>query len=262
MELKVDIPALAGQSVDPTTFQRVWDRVMPNQAAPRSDTSIPDTAVPAVPTAEEQSQAEERPPVEQPSESNLPPVPDCPSMSPVPDCPAMSPVPDCPQEPQCPACPERPECPACPECPGTPETPAFCLGVDSQGDSQRLEQLMTLAKFGAAAGKAMVCRASGSCARALSALACDHRSAFRRLSAAYFLITGKRYTPKCGPVKLSCSLALALRKQFLWEQQWERENNQAAQATADHCLKELYLELAQEGAFHAGTIRSILEQMA
>ena len=121
---------------------------------------------------------------------------------------------------------------------------------------------MTLAQSGTAAARTMTRRASGSCARTLSALACDHRSAFRRLSAAYFLITGKRYTPKCGPVKLSCSLALALRRQFLWEQQWEQMNNQAAQAASDHCLKELYLELAQEGAFHAGTIRSLLEQMA
>ena len=38
-------------------------------------------------------------------------------------------------------------------------------------------------------------------------------------------------------------------------------NRQAAQSTADPCLKELYQELAQEGAFHAGTIRSLLEQM-
>ena len=31
MELKVDLPALRGQDIDPNTFQRVWDRVMPNQ---------------------------------------------------------------------------------------------------------------------------------------------------------------------------------------------------------------------------------------
>ena len=37
MELKVDLPALRGQDIDPNTFQRVWDRVMPNQPAPRSD---------------------------------------------------------------------------------------------------------------------------------------------------------------------------------------------------------------------------------
>ena len=121
---------------------------------------------------------------------------------------------------------------------------------------------MTLAQAGAAAARAMTRRASGACAKALSVLACDHRSAFRRLSAAYFLITGKRYTPKCAVPTLPTSLPLALRQQFLWEQQWEQKNKQGAQATADPCLKELYLELAQEGAFHAGCIRSILEQMA
>ena len=96
----------------------------------------------------------------------------------------------------------------------------------------------------------------------MSALAQDHRSAFRRLSAAYFLIIGRRYAPRCAAPTLPASLPLALRQQFLWEQQWEQQNKQAAQATADPCLRELYLELAQEGAYHAGTIRSLLEQMA
>lgn len=268
MELKVDMPSLAGQNINPATFQRVWDRVMPGQASPRegADTSIPDTAVPAVPT---EPPAETPPATEQPPAAEQPPV--TPELPPVPDCPALTPVPDCPQESQCPDCPECPgcpECPACPECPGTPgttptpETPVFCLGESSQEDSQRLEELMSLARAGAAAGRAMARRASGSCARALSALACDHRLAFKRLSAAYFLITGKRYTPNCEAPRLPASLPLALRQQFLWEQQWEQANRQAAQATADPCLKELYLELAQEGAFHAGTIRSLLEQMA
>ncbi|MCI9311326.1 MAG: hypothetical protein HFF51_09495 [Lawsonibacter sp.] len=121
---------------------------------------------------------------------------------------------------------------------------------------------MTLAQSGAAAARAMTRRASGACARALAVLACDHRSAFRRLSAAYFLITGRRYTPRCAAPTLPASLPLALRQQFLWEQQWEQQNKQSAQATADPCLRELYLELAQEGAYHAGTIRSLLEQMA
>lgn len=284
MELKVDRSALAGQNIDPATFQRVWDRVMPEQAA--ENTSIPDTAVPAVPT----QPAEEQPPASAPlAAANLPAVPDCPALSPVPDCPSMPTVPDCPaspDQPDCPAlpavpdcppdsqCPACPECSACPESPRTlgavsaartapvPETPAFCLGEASQGDSQPLEELMTLACTGAAAGRAMARRASGACAKALSALARDHRSAFRRLSAAYFLITAKRYTPKCEALKLPASLPLALRQQFLWEQQWEQKNSQGAQSTTDPCLKELYLELAQEGSFHAGTIRSLLEQMA
>lgn len=290
MELKVDRPALAGQNIDPATFQRVWDRVMPDQAAAPANTSVPDTAVPAVPTvppAEEQPAAAGEPL----AAANLPSVPDCPALAPVPDCPAQPAAPDCPSLPAVPDCPSQPSlpavpdcpqnsqcppCPECPACPGTaaapraatvpaasaPETPAFCLGEASQGDSRRLEELMTLACFGAAAGRAMARRASGACAKALSALACDHRSAFKRLSAAYFLITAKRYTPKCEALKLPASLPLALRQQFLWEQQWEQKNSQGAQATADPCLKELYLELAQEGSFHAGTIRSLLEQMA
>ena len=180
----------------------------------------------------------------------------------MPDCPAEPVCPDCPACPDCPQCPDCPDCPACPDVPDTPDTPTFCLGEASQGDAARLETLMTLAQSGAAAARAMTRRASGPCARALAALACDHRSAFRRLSASYFLITGRRYTPRCAAPTLPVSLPLALRQQFLWEQQWEQQNKQAAQATADPCLRELYLELAQEGAYHAGTIRSLLEQMA
>lgn len=236
MELKVDLPALAGQDIDPAAFQRVWDRVMPGQTEPGP--VIPDTAVPAEPAV---------PPEEVP--------------------PQLSPVPECLAEPQCPECPPCPDCPQCPVCPegpgmeGPAEPPALCLGEASRGDSRRLEELMGLALTGARAGRLLARRASGTCARELSALARDHRFAFRRLSAAYFLITGTRYAPKCAPAPLPASLPLALRQQFGWEQQWELANRQAAQATSDPCLKELYLELAQEGALHTGTIRSLLEQM-
>lgn len=256
MELKVDRPALAGQDIDPNTFQRVWNRVMPEQ------TALPDNAVPAVPTV---------PPVQSEPLSvpdcpaqQLPPVPDCPAqeLPPVPDCPAqqLPPVPDCPaqQLPPVPDCPvqEKPPVPGCPSCPVRP-----CLGEASKGDVNRLKELMTLAKTGALAGRALARRSNGPTAKAMSVLAQDHRSAFRRLSAAYFLITGKRYTPQCAAPLLPAFLPLALRQQFAWEQQWELKNNQAAQATADPCLRALYQELAQEGAFHAGAIRSILEQM-
>ena len=82
MELKVDMPALASQSVDPAAFQRVWDRVMPNQAAPRSDAvppvTIPDTSVPAEPSP---------PPEETVPPEQLPSVPDCASQ---PDAPGVT----------------------------------------------------------------------------------------------------------------------------------------------------------------------------
>ena len=54
MELKVDLPALAGKDIDPAAFQRVWNRVMPGQAAPREGeappVTPPDTSVPAEPS--------------------------------------------------------------------------------------------------------------------------------------------------------------------------------------------------------------------
>ena len=53
MELKVDLPSLAGQDIDPDTFQRVWNRVMPDQTAPAAREEpvpgIPDTAIPVEP---------------------------------------------------------------------------------------------------------------------------------------------------------------------------------------------------------------------
>ena len=121
---------------------------------------------------------------------------------------------------------------------------------------------MALARAGATAARNLARRSNGPTAKAMTLLASDHRSAFRRLSAAYFLITGKRYVPQCAVPALPASLPLALRQQFVWEQQWEQKNQQAAQATADPCLRALYQELAQEGAYHAGVIRSILERMA
>ena len=144
--------------------------------------------------------------------------------------------------------------------PETPESP-LCLGEHSQPYAQRLEELMTLAQAGIAAGQQLSRRAAGSCAKALASLTADHRRAFKQLSAAYFLITGQRFRPECAAPSLPASLPLALRAQFVWEQQWERACRQAAQATGDPCLEQLYLELAQDGALHTGVIRSLLEQM-
>lgn len=256
MELKVDRPALAGQNIDPNTFQRVWSRVMPEQPA------LPDNAVPAVPTVP--TVQPELAPVPECPAQELPPVPDCPAQEkpPVPDCPAQEkpPVPDCPaqEKPSVPDCPaqEKPSVPGCSVCLVRP-----CLGEASRGDVGRLEELMALARMGALAGRALARRSNGPTAKAMSALTQDHRSAFRRLSAAYFLITGKRYSPQCAAPALPASLPLALRQQFVWEQEWEQKNSQAARDTADPCLRALYQELAQEGAYHAGVIRSILEQM-
>ena len=54
MEEKTTIPS-AGEGVDPETFRRVWQRVMPDQTdspleVENAPAAVPDTARPAVPT--------------------------------------------------------------------------------------------------------------------------------------------------------------------------------------------------------------------
>ena len=233
MEDKILAPA-AGEGVDPETFRRVWQRVMPDQTnsalavdAGLTD-SVPNTAQPAVPVQGKQEQGEE-------SSAELPPVPSC------------------TQE----GTAEGESNPCV--CQGSPSQ---CLGESSAGEIGRLEELMKMARRGVLAGQILVRRSSGGCGQgALRALTADHKYALRRLSAAYFLITGRRYRPcGCAPT-LPADFCLALRDQFQWERRWEFCAQQGAQTTQDPCLKELYEELAKEGACHGGAIRSLLEQM-
>jgi len=159
--------------------------------------------------------------------------------------------------------PAQPAVPAQPAAPGPapepcPCPPPLCLGEASLGDVAALTALMDRARENLSAGQALSRRSGG---RQLSELAADHRRALRQLSAARFLITGKRYRPEGKPLSLPADFPLALRDQFVREQRWERDCNQAAEAAGDRCLKELYLELAQDGALHAGEIRSLLERM-
>jgi len=141
--------------------------------------------------------------------------------------------------------------------------PPVCLGESSQGDVKALTALMELAQENLFAGQTLARRLNrGLRSRALDSLAADHRRAARQLSTARFLITGQRFRPERKRFPLPDDLALALRDQFAREQRWSRACEQAAASAGDHCLRELYLELAQDGALHAGEIRSLLERGA
>ena len=105
-------------------------------------------------------------------------------------------------------------------------------------------------------------RASGIPARTLAAMAADERRHAKRLSTAYFLISGIRYWPADKVAQPARgSLPGELRAHFLTEQRGESAYRAAAEDTADPCLRQLYLELADEENAHAWTIRGILEQM-
>ena len=142
-----------------------------------------------------------------------------------------------------------------------PEDALCCLGPASAAYGGALQRFIEGELQDAVTYAALARRGRHRAAARFAALADQERRHAKRLSAAYFLITGRRYRPCCSAPSLPADLCLALRDQFQWERRWAFCADQGAQAAQDPCLKELYQELAREGTCHAGAIRSLLEQM-
>lgn len=83
----------------------------------------------------------------------------------------------------------------------------------------------------------------------------------KRLSAAYFLMTGVRYWPReTTPVNPPESFFPVLRQQFLAEGEQAKALRQAAQGAEEPMLRELYLSLAEEADEVGYTLRLIVER--
>ena len=105
-------------------------------------------------------------------------------------------------------------------------------------------------------------RAQGNSGRVLATIAADERRHAKRLSTAYFLISGVRYWPVDRvPNPSPAPFSAALREHFMEEQRGAAAYQTAAAETADPCLHELFLELAGEEDSHAWLLRSVLEQL-
>ena len=102
-------------------------------------------------------------------------------------------------------------------------------------------------------------RTPGGGGRALAAVAADERRHAKKLSTAYFLISGVRYWPEGKAAQSPTPLHAALRERFWAEQQGAASYQAAAAETSDLCLKELFTELAGEEEAHAWTVRGVLE---
>lgn len=103
-------------------------------------------------------------------------------------------------------------------------------------------------------------RAAGTPARVLAGLAGEKKRRAKRLSAAYFLISGVKYWPeseKCPPVT---SYLGTLRRRFAQEQATMAAYLAGAESTTDPCLQQLFWELAEEGWDQACKIRLLVEQ--
>lgn len=138
-----------------------------------------------------------------------------------------------------------------------------CLGAASAIYGGQLQQFVdrTLADW--RSYQALSRRAQGNSGRILSAIAADQRRHAKRLSTAYFLISGVRYWPAerpAGPASRT-PFAAALRERFMAEQRSAAAYQAAAAETADSCLQQLYEELSGEADAHAWLLRGILEEL-
>ena len=123
-----------------------------------------------------------------------------------------------------------------------------CLG---EGSARYVPQLEALAR-----------RGGGRASRLLASLAADQQRQLRRLSAAYFLITGRRYAPKGQGAAPSGPLSSALRTLFQQAQQCAAQAAVLARTVSDDpCLSRLLEDIQDEAQSHAAQIRVLLEEL-
>lgn len=149
-----------------------------------------------------------------------------------------------------------------PDPPAAEEEGAVCLGSASAVHGPQLQQYIDQELAAHRCCQALARRVPGGGGRMLSNLAAEQRRQAKRLSTAYFLISGVRYwpadrsgSPVNGPV------TAALREQFQAMQRYAACYRAAAAGTADPCLEALFHQSAEEAEAHAWVIRNVLEQM-
>lgn len=107
--------------------------------------------------------------------------------------------------------------------------------------------------------QALARRAGGAPGRTLAAMAGEKKRRAKRLSAAYFLISGVKYWPEGEGVPRFPSYLGTLRRHFAQEQATMSAYLAGVEATSDPCLQQLFWEHAQENWTHACQIRKLVE---
>lgn len=137
-----------------------------------------------------------------------------------------------------------------------------CLGEGSARYVPQLEALMDQLHAALGSVRQLARRGGGRASRLLASLAADQQRQLRRLSAAYFLITGRRYAPKGQGAAPSGPLSSALRTLFQQAQQCAAQAAALARTAADDpCLSRLLEDIQDEAQSHAAQIRVLLEEL-
>ena len=137
-----------------------------------------------------------------------------------------------------------------------------CLGEGSARYVPQLEALMDQLHAALGSVRQLARRGGGRASRLLASLAADQQRQLRRLSAAYFLITGRRYAPKGQGAAPSGPLSSALRTLFQQAQQCAAQAAVLARRVSDDpCLSRLLEDIQDEAQSHAAQIRVLLEEL-
>lgn len=233
--------------LDPESFSQVWRRVMPQE---RPDCPIMVEPLPAQPSQEEPASAPSEPEAGmEPGEELLPaPAEAVPHLS----CPLPEPTQTLPPVPAARhVSPVRPD-----------EHDVPCLGRSSAMYGSALQEFIDheLSDWRTYMALSRRCPAGGN--RVLASIAADERRHGKRLSAAYFLISGIRYWPvEHMTAPPQGAWPAALRQRFAGEQQGAAAYLAAAAESSDPALTALYTELAADEARHAQLLRELLEEM-
>lgn len=258
-------PELGMYACDRELFDRVWKRVMPEQ---RPDCPI--TVDPPLHSPAPASMSGAGTPAPPCVPDNAPDRPAEPAPAPPEEAasvPADSPAPELPASAESVAMPAADE-----PMPEPPESAAHtgddfprpdavpCLGSGSAGHGGQLQEDILAALEGWQLYRHLARKVTGSASRTLSALASEKHRQARKLAAAHFLISGVRYWPtdKLETPRVNSWLG-TLRRRFAAEQQMDSRWRAASLDTEDPCLADLYCELAEECAAHAGVLRTLLE---
>ena len=183
-----------------------------------------------------------------------------------PDCPFRLPGDEAESAPEAPAVPDGAGTALAVPAPQAAALPAEndvpCLGAASAVHGSQLQSFIEHEIGDWRFYQHLARRAPGGGSKVLSTLAADERRHAKRLSAAYFLISGVRYWPADRPAALPAGTTYlaALRSRFCAEQRGELAYRAAAEETADPALRELFLDLAQEENTHAWLLRGLVEQ--
>lgn len=140
-----------------------------------------------------------------------------------------------------------------------PEAPV--QSSERPADSVLLQRFIAGERNDARTYRALARRTWGRSARILSQIADDEQSHAKRLSTAYFILTGIQLRPPENEFSFRGSYPGVLRRRLMEEQAGAEAYRRAAADASDPWLRETYGALAEDELMHARQVFSLLEAL-